>query len=111
MLTGFQVATGAYRAEYGEVICESCFDSGDTYCIPVSNYELDEWQSTSGADGYCAVADEPWDNYEAECGCEPPLLCDSCGNELREAWEDEYWHEQNPQEVEDDDAEVEDDDA
>jgi hypothetical protein len=110
MLTGFQVATGAYRAEYGELYCESCFEGGDVYCVPVSNYILDEWQSEVGADqGFCADADEPWEN-ETECGCEPPLLCDGCSAELRAEWEDTYFHdaqkdeEDYPEGVKDDDA-------
>jgi hypothetical protein len=91
MLTGFQVATGAYQTEDGEVLCEGCFDRGDAYCRPVSNYALDEWQSAAAEDGYCALTGEHWGNDD--CGCEPPLFCDGCSAELRPAWEDTYFHE------------------
>ena len=92
MLTGFQVATGAYMDEYGELLCEECFDNGDSFCRPVSNYALDEEQSIRAEDGFCAVAEDRWDN-DSDCGCEPELLCDGCGAELRAEWEDTYFHE------------------
>ena len=81
MLTGFQVSTGAYMTEYGELLCEDCFDRGDTYAKPVSNYALDEWQSGS-SDGYF----DGEEGHAEDCYCEPALHCDDCGGELREQY-------------------------
>lgn len=51
MITAYQAATGAYLTEYGDLLCDACFASGDDYAKPISNYGLDEEQ-TAYAEGY-----------------------------------------------------------
>jgi hypothetical protein len=103
MLTSFQVAVGGYITEYGDLLCEECFDRADTYAKPMSNYELDEWQSSEGyghdwrydhdddEDGVLVQrADESMDDFDTRVNeyheeCEPALL-DVNGHELREAY-------------------------
>jgi hypothetical protein len=82
MLTGFQVSTGAYISDGYELLCESCFENGNDYCRPISNYELDEWQ-VSATDGM--LEDEEHAEY---CACSVPVNCEDCGHALREAFED-----------------------
>jgi hypothetical protein len=103
MLTSFQVAVGGYVTENGDLLCEQCFDRGDTFAKPVSNYELDEWQSERGY-GYeweyehdddeeevlVQKADESYEDFNARLNeyheeCEPALFDDN-GHELREAY-------------------------
>jgi len=103
MLTGTQVATGGYVTENGELLCERCFEMGDDYARPVSNYELDEWQSSNSTGLYCVIDEDGdhdrWnDEYEdVEPGerkgeeCEPALY-DEAGHELR----DEYHYHPEP---------------
>lgn len=81
MLTGFQVAIGAYVTEDMDLLCEDCYRLEDVYAKPVSNYELDEWQSQEAYDYEWDDDDEAVDHQY----CEPELL-DVNGHELREAY-------------------------
>ena len=83
MLTAYQVSTGAYVTEDFELLCERCFDYGDTYCRPVSNYSLDEWQAGQ-SDCY-----EGEDGHVEDCECLPAVECEQCGGELLEACVDD----------------------
>ncbi len=93
MLTAFQCATGAYRTEDGELLCENCFDGGEDFARPVSNFELDEEQNARTEDydwSYdrdpdAGPLDEDQDLNEYHRGCEPALYDDN-GHELREAY-------------------------
>ena len=113
MLTGFQVATGAYEPYDnvdGELICPSCFDNGETYARPVSNYALDEEQAAR-AEGwldwdyldefvehegtkYGLGQDDVW--HQEACACEPSLDCSECGREIHEAYQDQGCTEERP---------------
>ncbi len=93
MLTGYQVSTGAYETEDGELLCEQCFERGDVFARPVSNFELDEQQALQ-ADGYdwsyeadpdAGPLDPDQDLDAYHQGCEPALY-DEDGHELREAY-------------------------
>jgi hypothetical protein len=83
MLTAFQCTTGAYQTRDGELLCEDCTRSADDWVKPVSNYGLDEWQVSMSED-YCAGE------------CLDTLRCYGCGEELREAYEDEDCEEHGP---------------
>jgi hypothetical protein len=88
MLTHYQVQTGGYVDENYELFCISCFNStGDLFCRPLSNYDLDEWQTeNSRGDGeWCAAVGfiEEWPDEWVCQGCELPLHCAACGGELR----------------------------
>jgi hypothetical protein len=102
MLTGTQVATGGYVTESGELLCEQCFEWGGTYARSISNYELDEWQSSNAYGTACAMdedGDTEWidQDDEVDAGvvvydeCEPALY-DDAGHELR----DEYHYHPEP---------------
>jgi hypothetical protein len=110
MLTSFQVATGAYQDENGDFLCEECFEKGDTYARPISNFELDEeqshaaegWRDWNYGDEQVEVSGETYtlgrdDQWHVEaCGCEPPLL-DLYGHEIREAYRDTYCLDERPE--------------
>jgi hypothetical protein len=101
MLTGFQVATGAYETEDGELLSETTFDQGEHYARPVSNYELDERQTQEARDWldwehldtevvedgieYRQGLDGMW--HIEDCGCEPDLI-DIYGVTIRDSYED-----------------------
>jgi hypothetical protein len=87
MITAAQAAIAAYETEFGEIYCDCCwFDNGGKYARPVSQFEVDERQS-SYANGY------EWDEDDHptcnENGCEPALYCDGCGDELAPEWHDD----------------------
>lgn len=90
MLTSFQVSTGAYVTEDGGLLCKQCFQSEDTYPKPVSNYELDEWQSETSQDHEWfdydvtdAIEQDRIQTYHKQC---EPALYDINGHELREKY-------------------------
>lgn len=99
MLTGYQCATGAYSTEDGELICPQCFDDGETFARPVSNYELDEYATAvSGEidwdDAEYVVTDDAGTHglirgvwHLEDCACTYALE-DEAGHELVEAYED-----------------------
>lgn len=87
MLTGFQVSTGAYSDENGELLCETCFDRGDSYCRPVSNYELDERQAQDSEDMLSYQEGE--EQHVEDCSCQLALYCDSCGDDIRPSFDDD----------------------
>lgn len=89
MLTAFQVSTGAYMTENGELLCTSCFESEDVYAKPVGNYSLDEWQSEEARSRQLVCTGEAFvDEMEADDDqpkydeCEPALY-DTNGHEIR----------------------------
>lgn len=103
MLTAAQCATAAYMTEDGELLCPSCFDRGDTYAKPLSQYSLDEWQSSSESDldwqyaDKIREADEDEDRptqalirgiWHAEACCCEDALYDEAGHELVERYVD-----------------------
>lgn len=83
MLTGYQASTGAYQDQDGELYCENCFDRGDSYARPVSNYELDEAESA-----YAEGTFDESDDHVAGCGCAFPLECSGCYSNLTEGYTD-----------------------
>lgn len=106
MITAFQAALGGYITEHGDLMCEDCFRSEDTYARPMSNFELDEWQTQDAErlswdyaervseteDGTkVALLDGVW--HVEGCGCEPALY-DMNGHELREAYNDSECNEE-----------------
>lgn len=85
MLTSYQLETGAYVTQDGEILCDDCFELGNEYARPMSNYELDEyqtWESSSFFD------DNGEEGHVEGCSCVFPVTCVECLTELREAYTD-----------------------
>lgn len=94
MLTAYQASTGAYVTEYGELLCSGCFDDGDTFARPISNFGLDELQTEFAEGLVCSVGSDGkqvWlDGYKEPSGptfpdCVPALR-DENGHELVEEY-------------------------
>lgn len=102
MLTAFQCEVVAFWTD-GGLVCRDCAvrdfeDQGGERVSeyrPVIRYGLDEYQSESSYDwdGECPLGNEtPIRAGEDSCSCAHAVVCDDCGDEILEAYEDDWSH-------------------